>query len=1677
MQQSRQISSQATGHGQTARGRGWNKRRRSDADVATPRWQQAANRSAAARTGRRQWWRRFRLLTLTVFFLGLTALLVYCVVFMPVRTPVIFVVTDYEWPLPPNAFAQEDMDALRNDLGSQTLMVIDDSSEWSSKQRGLGQLDRQLKRFSRRPPRSGTLVLYLSMHGVVDRAGRPCLIPDGASPLASETWLPLSELLARIKQTQLPNELKLLLILDCNRQQVNWNVGLLHNSFADGIPAVVPEAGIKNLVVLNSTSPGEKGWASSGLRGSVFGHYVRMGLAGAADQPENGGDGNHRVSHLELHGYLQRRVDAWARHHRADRQTPMLCPENARDFDVAWSLNRHSLHRVLARSRDVQPGEAPLKPSDLSQLWKRHDALLTHKPHRYDPLVWRDLEHRLLWLEQAVEGGQAYQDAARQTFEDLDRRFTDIEKRAGNAAGSRSVFAHANVFSDEAVHAPIEPRMHSVAMAEYIGPLDATAADSIRAGLSKPRGLVTENGDSDFDTSDQPSGLVGFSEVHLLRVLDQQEVRRRWQDTGVVEAALKIREHAEKLAVPQDARRMPADVRAHAWGRPLLNAADEIRRNAEDRLFAGDTGGLAPDKLFADVERPYDTSELAVATIAAAFSARDRAWAEMPYLGQYLTRPLPMGTDPAILDRQIAERLLTLIEQTNRLDEQIGREAATVEDLAAIADSCAQNTKAVNDLLTELRVFVNEQCRELVDHSDADAETLRSLEAGLEIPLVPWQLRAQVRKKRAEISAELSREFNSPEELIAESGSTVDSGSPAEKEGVAVGEDARYTTYVERIFGPWSVHPALAMADASRSVAQAAAEQPESAKDELNRDAAELSTQGQLLRELLSAVAPGSAQQGTSPPDSDTSRDHLVQADRRVRKLASFWFPDPAEDPIHRLRSRHLQELLIWHGRRSLDGFWGPATTNDKAFFSVATQDYLSAAESLAQPDPSVRKEVDQLTSLLARRSGAARDGLATTAADLLMIDAQQPVSTRVVVRANESAANELPQGHATVFLRDFRGLIPGTLHTLSLPLATGTDGARSHELDVSIDGSVLSGRGPMLEAVTFFRGQEFAAPLLLRIPQGITVDSRRLPYGPAQITLGGLRRKRASMVFILDCSNSMKELMEVEAPTGDRGASLVPRLEVAKDALRSMLARLAERGDARVGVRFYGHRVGWSTEQANTLLRQQEYDLPIPADLRPYEDVELVLPLGRFDSVTAGQVSQRMTSVKPWGESPLYLALARAIRDFDDDDRDTEKSVVVITDGVNYQFNAPAQLGLQREDVEVAYNGQSVSIHIVGFGISAEEGEIARSEFESLAARTEGSYVSATSAPALIKSLERLLSKSEYRVVNDSGKEVGRAQIGSTIAVEVEPDSRLSVAVEIESLREEMELSGGEALQLAISRDGRRIVAPPYDKGNPRFGRLVSGMPRKPSGYRVGVHRPLWTDEGLLFPISFQREDGRVTGRPAEVWIEVTPKMPLENEPHAAYTFYDSNYEPGEPVPLLRLVARDWPKPARQAEVRVWCKSEATDPTEVVPLEQVANMPPPSGDGFPIAALPGITYQARTFGDRKSGVPYQVRLVERHATDVPISALKVQMAPPAQRVVHQSDADNRIVLHTFYFERTPQESPSSAQPAIQFTDRRTLHADAWHLEQAIAVPVADSGDVIVVPNNSDVDTLPSRTR
>ena len=89
----------------------------------------------------------------------------------------------------------------------------------------------------------------------------------------------------------------------------------------DASQATVQAAGIPNLCVINSSSPGQIGWAAPELGGSAFGYFFAQGLKGAADVEETG-NGDRVVSLSELYEYLKTHVAQWVGENRADSQQP-----------------------------------------------------------------------------------------------------------------------------------------------------------------------------------------------------------------------------------------------------------------------------------------------------------------------------------------------------------------------------------------------------------------------------------------------------------------------------------------------------------------------------------------------------------------------------------------------------------------------------------------------------------------------------------------------------------------------------------------------------------------------------------------------------------------------------------------------------------------------------------------------------------------------------------------------------------------------------------------------------------------------------------------------------------------------------------------------------------------------------------------------------------------------------------------------------------------------------------------------------------------------------------------------------------------------------------------------------------------------------------------------------------
>ena len=201
-------------------------------------------------------------------------------------------------------------------------------------------------------------------------------------------------------------------------------MGLLYNDFAERLRDVVEQARVPNLVVLNSTSPGEIGWVAPELDGSVFSVFLCQGLRGAADV-EGSGNEDGEVSLRELHEYLATHVRQWVGATRVDVQVqgPMLWPEDA-DFPIVFAKSDEG-------TRLPSLAETDPRWKKIHDLWYRHAELKKQNPQRFHPVAWAEFQGKLLRLEQLVQAGGTY----REEFDETRQVSRFVGGHVGPAAG------------------------------------------------------------------------------------------------------------------------------------------------------------------------------------------------------------------------------------------------------------------------------------------------------------------------------------------------------------------------------------------------------------------------------------------------------------------------------------------------------------------------------------------------------------------------------------------------------------------------------------------------------------------------------------------------------------------------------------------------------------------------------------------------------------------------------------------------------------------------------------------------------------------------------------------------------------------------------------------------------------------------------------------------------------------------------------------------------------------------------------------------------------------------------------------------------------------------------------------------------------------------------------------
>jgi hypothetical protein len=235
------------------------------------------------------------------------------------------------------------------------------------------------------------------------------------------------------------------------------------------------------------------------------------------------------------------------------------------------------------------------------------------------------------------------------------------------------------------------------------------------------------------------------------------------------------------------------------------------------------------------------------------------------------------------------------------------------------------------------------------------------------------------------------------------------------------------------------------------------------------------------------------------------------------------------------------------------------------------------------------------------------------------------------------------------------------------------------------------------------------------------------------------------------------------------------------------------------------------------------------------------------------------------------------------------------------------------------------------------------------------------------------------------------------------------------------VELEGGEAIELYVSDSGQSIVAKPYPQSVDKEAYLVEGSGGKKNDLILRIQRPVrdrQSEQSVIFRMALQRDPSadHFTKRPAETWVEITPLKDGGDAAAQPYIFYDRNFEPDTPVPVLKWTADDWPEEATRARIRFWCKDNPTEPIEKISMHDVITSPatyrqhPTKVDGVQLSIEP-IVERSRS----------RIQVVEKYdAQSSGIDAIRVALETTGgikpTRVEHEFDAQNKIVTHCYDF-------------------------------------------------------------
>lgn len=1486
--------------------------------------------------------KRLRLPGLALACLLLVAVTAFVVAWLqPVRPPRLLIISSDSTDsplLPPSPYVENDAKALA-DLNS-----IFDTSETDANSLGLGEMQTLVSQLDNSAPQSRwfswqktTTLLYVNASGVAVRDSQTqmptaYLLPDdfgaalGTAGFPQDKAVPVTSVLKRLMETGADQKI---LVLDCQRLDHHWPMGILANEFVSTVQAELQKnaAQYRGLIVMFSCAPGEVSWSGNSFRHSAFAYYFLRGITGAADS--RGGDNDLRITVAELSAYIHSNVKQWTTSNRADTQQPLLHAVGINPDEVVLAAidPRQTVYTgsIETTPSSEQP-ETAARLAALAEAWQQYydlprtepgvvsfaphllrrleDTLLRAESHfRCDKLEAMDKElrkvsFRLEAIEAAHQGQALKSDAYSLPLSKLFQQWD-----SGDLPTKETV-AEVSQTSDSPVTTDVTPTKNDTQPPKK----EADAQTPLLAPGAPPQGTAKETPvPSPTPTSTPKDEQVASVATPVTAAEIERLITEALRGTGSLEpTANQLQgDRFSKVVIPVEAEFLRMLARNKTG---QLDAATQQDHTARERHLLRNRVLAEQAAVPATVDAPRVFPWIRDWVDLADQFRRRREDEYFALSG----RQVRLGNMTAVYDDEDGDlyreslRAGGSLAEAFRIRDRVTAELPHLTNLSAMRDWQSDNhnfRKQICELTFQLLTDTNNLSHKLYAvPADDDLRARRQMIA--EITTVAKRLQTTRTRMLSIVGKELRKLCRQKDTSSAGSNivwrrtdamlklpfaySTEPSATLAKRRIQLLG---RVRQAVERV-GDIRVNPNDQIAAVARNIQTQDSDQLNEARkltlgffsladaidEQKLRDERESSGYSPAVAEAwLTAY-----QAATSPLSHQNQTDRLVQADTACRIIESYpvavAFRSYQNLPTQVLRRRNLAALCAWHGLRLAEDFWAGAPNADDYYFHKAGTHYLELAQQLFSLQGI---GYTKLTSRLRELQLAATGFRQQQSGGIIFAD-----PPRLVYRGKDSVlqryAIETPESCP-------RGI--GRLRCLpadsQLAVRQLPDESGDYPLPFNVTRPPGAAISTMVMGEFFFRGHLCQRPFHVHAAgdeAGPTVSIEDLRPDDAQllIRLAEVNAAPANVLFVLDCSRSMLEggRMQMLRKTLDR------------------FARTIGNSSLSVGVRVFGDRVVW-----------HKYDPQ--SEQAAKKDSRNILKIQPFHQ---GRFAALLPGLRAVGETPLFHALLQTPQDFAEVGHGA-KVVILVSDGADNWAAVGEKPGVA--ELGAALAKTAIQINAIGF----QTDDAGFRQLQEIAATTGGTCVRAERADELLDSMVSLARLLKYTVTTRPENDDPVVVSSGALDYAAEPLSLtpglydISIIGRNEELittRKAVRIRRGERHELLFG--GGDLIYPAADMSTDLAVTQDENL-----GVTLRVLRAEQQQSDLVLDLA-------LVGRspawyPQQVQFRVKPRGG-EN----SYSLQDIPANvPGYHFPVWRICLRNWPRKRSYADLEVaW--SEAAD-------------------------------------------------------------------------------------------------------------------------------------------------------